>query len=84
MDPSGALSFLHGFTFTVKVDGDDIEAARVKAAGIVRTGTDLDSFGPLSAERIEISGGGEMTVKKDANASREFFKIVIEKDAAVD
>ena len=73
-----------GFTFTVKVDGDDIEAARVKAAGIVRTGTDLDSFGPLPAERIEISGGGEMTVKKDVNATREFFKIVIEKDAAVD
>ena len=72
-------------TLAVKIDGDDIEAVRAQAAGIVHATTDLDcEFSPLAAERIEISGGGEMTVKKDAEAAGEFFKIVIEKDGSVD
>ncbi len=73
-----------GFTFAVRIDGDDIEAARVKAARIIKVGTDLGSFGPLSAERIEISVEGGMTVEKDASAGHEFFKIVIDKDDEVD
>ena len=73
-----------GFTLAVRIDGDDIEAARVKAARIIKVGTDLGSFGPLSAERIEISVEGEMTVEKDASAGHEFFKIVIDKDDEVD
>lgn len=70
-----------GFAFAVTIDGEDIEAARVKAASIVQTATSLDGeFGPLDAERIEISESGEMTVKKGDNVECEFFKIVIKKD----
>ena len=74
-----------GFTFTVKIDGDDIEAGRVRAAGIIQSATSLDgnAFGPLDANRISLDGN-KITVDKDANAKSEFFKIVITKDGSAE
>ena len=73
-----------GFTFEVKIDDGDIEATLDNVARIIQTATTLgaDAFAPLAKERIEISEGNKITVGKDANVDREFFKIVIEKDSA--
>ena len=71
-----------GFAFAVAVDGDDVEAARVKAAGIIRTAASLDEeFARLDADRIGFDGG-KITIGKAVGATREFFKIVINKDGA--
>ena len=72
-----------GFTFAVKIDDGDIEAKRVKAASVIQTATSLDGeseFAPLNADRISFDGN-KITITKDPNLDREFFKIVIEKDS---
>ena len=78
-DPSEA-----GFTFEVKIDDGNIEAARVRAASIIQTATSLGGdggFGSLAADRIKIVDN-KIIIEKDPNVDREFFKIVIDKDSA--
>ena len=73
-----------GFTFEVKIDDGNIEAARVKAASIIQTATSLGGdggFSSLAVYRISFDGN-KITIIKDPNFDREFFKIVIDKDSA--
>ena len=78
------VSMDDGFSFAVKVDDGDVEAARVRAASIIQSITSLggdEKFKPLNADRIRFDGN-KIIIDKDANVNSEFFKIVINKDGA--
>jgi hypothetical protein len=72
-----------GFAFAVKIDGGDVEAVRVKAAGVIQRAASLEDggFAPLDADRVVVDED-KITIAKDAAADCEFFKIVIKKDSA--
>ena len=67
-----------GFAVSVAIDGEDVEAARAKAAGIVRAGTDMRTFAKVDPSRISVRGG-RLEIAPGA-AAREFFKLLIERD----
>ena len=67
-----------GFAVAVAIDGEDVEAARAKAAGIVRAGTDMRTFAKIDPSRISVRGG-RLEIAPGA-AAREFFKLLIERD----
>ena len=72
-----------GFAVSVTINGDDIESARVRAAGVIQSATSLvgGEFAPLDAKRVVVEDD-KVTIVKDAAAGSEFFKIVIRKDSA--
>ncbi len=69
-----------GVALSVTVDGEDIEAARAKAAGIIRAGTDLWAFDKIELSRISAGEGGRLEISPKIGCDREFFKLEIDRD----
>ena len=67
--------------FSVTIDGDDVEAARVKALGLIKTTTDLKTaFATVDAERVNVTETGRIEIAPSAASDSEFFMLQIEKD----
>ncbi len=69
-----------GFAVSVTVDGGDIEAARAKAAEVVRVSTDLETFEKAEMSRISVREDGRLEIVPDGDGEREFFRLEIDRD----